>query len=148
MDTELHTDDDYYHGESIKDHTLTTITGAETGVDFIYEYSDITFLYTRVKVLSGGYEGLILDYGGSMIAQWEDKNEFSFEYTIFAAPDKLFKMNEAQAKDFKEFLALLLCDVVAARKDDPHEKEKLTNALLKQTALVGQIKINHEFYSR
>jgi hypothetical protein len=148
MGTELHVDEDYYVGKSANNNVLDKFTGTETGVDFIYEYSDLNFLQTRVKVLTGEYEGLILEYGGSGIAQWEDKNEFSFKHTIYEAPEKLLHMNESQASNLEKFLALLLCDVVAARRNDPKEKEKMTEAFLRQSSLVGRIKINNVFYSR
>ena len=133
---------------SVPELTTNSVSGPESKADFVYEYSDLNFLQTRVKVLSGEYAGLVLDYGGSYVVQWEDKNEFIFEHTIYAAPESLFFMDEKQSNEFKEFLKHLLCDVIEAKKKDPDESKKIMEALDKQNALVGSIKIDSKFYNR
>lgn len=138
----------YKSGAELKAPTPPFSSGMEAGVNFVYEYSDLNFLQTRVKVLTGDYTGLILDYGNSKVVQWEDKNEFSFDYTIYAMPDGLLGMHEEQANSFQEFLKNLLCDVIMARRNDPDEPRKLMEALVKEKNLVGSIKIDSKFYNR
>lgn len=138
----------YKSGAKLKAPPLPSSSGTEAGVNFVYEYSDLNFLQTRVKVLTGDYAGLILDYGRSYVTQWEDKNEFSFDYTIYVMPDRLLDMNKEQANDFQEFLKNLLCDVIIARRSDPDESKKLMEALTKKEFLVGAIKIDRKFYNR
>jgi len=148
MHTETHSSNEYYRGSALKNTPIIKSVGSETNVDFIYEYSDLNYLHTRVRVLSGEYENLILEFGSSTLTCWNDKdkslNEFSFDYTIYSAPDKLLYMSEEQDADFKEFLTKLLCDVVGARKNDPKEHDNFTAAIANQA--VGTINIDKKFY--
>ena len=50
----------------------------ENNIDFNYEYSDLNLFKTRVQILTGEYADTILEFGGSLLAQDENKNTFTF----------------------------------------------------------------------
>lgn len=118
----------------------------KNGVDFIYEYSDLNTLQTRVKVLTGKYSGLILEFGGSGLAQFENQNTFTFQYTLYAIPEQFKNQQLQKTKAFEEFLAYLLVDVIDARKNDKREKQKLNEALTHFGKQSSDIKIDDKFY--
>lgn len=146
------TNNEYYRGKGLAANVLATppksFSGMKPELDYIYEYSDTNFLHTRVKVLTGEYAGLILDYGGATVIRIGDENEFSFQHTFYEIPDVLFSMSEEKNLHFKDFLANLYCSVIEARKNDPDEKRKFTEARMKHDSLVGNIKIDAKFYNR
>jgi hypothetical protein len=100
----------------------------KNGIDFVYEYSDLNLFQTRVKVLTGRYRGLILEFGGSGLAQKGDENSFTFDYTLYEIPKHLACYQLRGTKEFEAFLAYLLVDVIDARNNDKKEKEKLDEA--------------------
>jgi len=118
----------------------------KNGKDFIYEYSDLNLFKTRVKVLTGEYADTILEFGGSMLTQWEDKNKFSFEYELFQIPANLKDVKLRGNPEFEKFLAYLLVDVISARKKDKKEYNKLMQAASAAGAPTCQIKIDPRFY--
>ena len=118
----------------------------KNGVDFIYEYSDLNLFQTRVKVLTGRYRGLILEFGGSGLAQYSDKNVFNFDYTLYEIPEQLTSYQLRGTKEFEEFLAYLLVDVVDARNNDPKELEKLHEAASVEGKTTSKIKIANSWY--
>jgi len=120
----------------------------ENNIDFNYEYSDLNSLKTRVAILTGEYADTILEFGGSILAQWEDKNTFTFEYQLFQIPQHLKGTVLKGTKDFEIFLGYLLVDVINARNNDKDEKNKLAQAASFKGALSNTIKIDPWFYSR
>lgn len=120
----------------------------ENGVDFEYEYSDLNLLKTRVKVLTGVYAGLVFEYGGSMLAQWEDKNMFTFEYTLYEVPEPFKGPALRKEASFNAFIAYLIVDVIKARREDSKEVEK-RNFVLHGDApkRFANIHINNRYYT-
>jgi hypothetical protein len=116
------------------------------GKDFIYEYSDLNVLKTRVKILTGKYADTILEFGGSMLAQIGDKNTFTFEYELFQLPRSLANTQLKGTKEFELFLGYLLVDVIDARNNDKKEYEKLTEAASADGMCNSVIKIDDKFY--
>jgi hypothetical protein len=120
-------------------------------IDFIYEYSDLKKLYTRVKVLTGHYEGLIIEFGGSTLAQWAEKrkvkNNFTFEYTIYQIPEQLKNYKLRGTPEFESFLAYLLVDVISDRNKDPKAKQKLDEALMAGGIKKSNINIDDSWYN-
>lgn len=118
----------------------------KNGVDFIYEYSDLNLFHTRVQILTGKYAGIILEYGGSGLAQWADKNLFNFDYILYEVPDQFYGPSLRKDKEFNEFLAYLLVDVINARKEDPLEKQKIEEAASYEGKTYSDIKISDKWY--
>jgi len=116
----------------------------KNGIDFVYEYSDLNLLQTRVKILTGEYAEIVLEFAGSNLAQWEDKNLFTFNYTLYEVPNKFSGPKLRTDKQFNEFLAYLLVDVIAARKTDEQEQNKLFDALNETNRL--NIQIDDKYY--
>ena len=114
--------------------------------DFIYEYSDLNLFRTRVQVFTGEYADTILEFGGSILAQWGDKNEFTFEYELFQIPQHLKDIKLKQDQEFQQFLTQLLVDVIAARNKDKEEYAKLMQAASAKGAPPCTIKIDPWFY--
>ena len=119
----------------------------ENGIDFEYEYSDLNLLHTRVKVLTGTYAGLIFEYGGSALAQWEGKNNFIFNYTLYEVPEPFKGPVLRKEAGFNEFIAYLIVDVVKARNNDVDETAK-QHAVLRNDApkRFANIHINPKYY--
>jgi hypothetical protein len=117
------------------------------GKDFVYEYSDLNLFQTRVQILTGRYKGVILEFGGSLLAQQGDKNTFTFDYTLYEVPEHLACYKLKGTKEFEEFLAYLLVDVIDARNNDPKELSKLHEAASDTGKTSSDIKIKDSFYS-
>jgi hypothetical protein len=100
----------------------------KNGKDFIYEYSDLNLFQTRVKILTGEYAGIVLEFGGSCLAQFKDQNTFTFDYTLYEVPDNFYGKTLRGDAKFVEYLGDLLVQVIASRNNDPKEKEKLDEA--------------------
>lgn len=115
-------------------------------VDFIYEYSDLNPLFTRVKILTGQYAGMVLEYGGSVLHQWEDKNEFRFEYILYEVPEPYDCATLRKDAAFNEFIGLLLVDVITARREDPNERLNIREAAADRGIQNSIIPINIGFY--
>jgi len=118
----------------------------ENGVDFEYEYSDLNLFHTRVKVLSGVYTGLVFEYGTSVLAQWGDKNSFTFEYILYEVPNQFEGPTLRKDAGFNEFIAYLIVDVIKARQNDAHEKVKLHEAANAGGKKYSSILINKKYY--
>ena len=118
----------------------------KSGVDFVYEYSDLNLFHTRVEILTGKYAGIILEFGGSMLAQIGDKNTFTFDYTLYEVPNQFNGPKLRADTGFNEFLAYLLVDVVDARKNDSEELSKLHEAASFKGKTNPTIKINDKWY--
>lgn len=118
----------------------------ENGVDFIYEYSDLNLFQTRVEVLRGEYAGLILEFGGSALAQWGDKNSFTFNYTLYKKPARLKDVVLRGDANFEKYLADLLISIISARHLDPKEKENLEEAAASAGKRNSKIHIPNKFY--
>ena len=118
----------------------------KNGIDFVYEYSDLNLFHTRVQILTGEYAGIILEYGGSGIAKWENKNLFNFDYILYEVPDQFYGPTLRKNVKFNEFLAYLLVNVINTKNQDPHEKEKLDIAASIEGVSFSKIKINPNWY--
>jgi hypothetical protein len=117
----------------------------KSGVDFIYEYSDLNYLKTRVHVLTGMYADTILEFGGSVLGQdGINPNTFVFEYELMQLSYSLKDTQLKGTKDFEHFLAYLLVDIIKAKKEDSKEKQKLLDAI--DGMAPGEIKIDDLFY--
>ena len=110
--------------------------------DFIYDYSDLNLLQTRVQVLNGEYAGMIVEIGGSSLTQWQDKNHFNFEYTLYQYPDS--KSNLEQTEEFKQFISSLIVGFVDHRRNSLDWKEQLEAAC--DGLNTCSIKIDRKFY--
>jgi hypothetical protein len=115
-------------------------------IDFIYEYSDLNELQTRVQVLTGEYKDTIVEFGGSNLLQNGSKNVFTFNYELYQIPRKFMNTQLKGNSDFEKFLAYLLVDVVSARKKDKQEHEKLMQAASYFGVKDSKIKIDEKFY--
>ena len=117
-------------------------------IDFEYEYSDLNLFNTRVKVLTGDYAGLVFEYGGAALAQWEDKNSFIFEYTLYEVPDAFDGPTLRKEAAFNEFIAYLIVDVIKARKEDVGEKFKLDEAASNVGKTYSNIPVHPKYYEQ
>ena len=100
----------------------------KNNIDFVYEYSDLNLFQTRVQILAGAYAGIVLEFGGSILAQIGDKNTFTFDYILYEVPDQFYGPSLRKDKEFNEYLGYLLVHVIQCRNLDPKEKEKLVEA--------------------
>lgn len=119
----------------------------KNGIDFIYEYSDLNLFQTRVQILTGKYAGIILEFGGSVLAQFSGKNTFTFEYTLYEVPDQFYGPRLRTDGEFNEYLGYLLVHVIQSRNLDPKEKEKLDEAASAEGKQYSNIKISESWYS-
>lgn len=118
----------------------------KNGIDFVYEYSDLNLFQTRVQVLTGKYAGVILEFGGSLLAQDGVNNDFSFEYTFYEIPKNTTLEAISRDPDILQFLSDLLIAVIVARRNDPEEHNKLMEAASVNGKTVAGIKINNRWY--
>ena len=100
----------------------------KNNIDYIYEYSDLNLFQTRVKVLTGHYADLVLEFGGSALEQSEEVNKFHFDYMLYAIPENLSKYKLRGTPDFEQFLSDLLIAIIVDRREDENWKSKLDNA--------------------
>lgn len=116
-------------------------------IDYIYEYSDLNLFQTRVKILTGDYANIILEFGGSAVTQRSDTpgGEFNFDYTLYYKPDNLKEVKLLGNKEFEAFLSEVLITIVNDRKDDRNERNKLHEAADNKN--VSEIKIDNSFYT-
>jgi hypothetical protein len=114
--------------------------------DFIYEYSDLNVLHTRVKLLTGVYAGLIFEYGGSMLAISNEENTFTFEYTLYEVPIGYDAVALRKDPAFNEYIAYAIIAVITARRNDKDELENLHEAASVDGVQNSKIKINACFY--
>jgi hypothetical protein len=118
----------------------------KNGKDFIYEYSDLNLLQTRIKILTGKYKGIIFELGSSHLTQAGEKNTFTFNYTLYEIPEKLNKVQLRGNSEFEEYLAYLIVDVINARNNDPKEQEKLNEAATAEGKIRADIPIDDKWY--
>ena len=117
----------------------------KSGIDFIYEYSDLNYLQTRVHVLTGKYADTILEFGGSVLGQdGVNPNKFVFQSELMQLPYSLKDTQLKGTKEFEEFLTYLLVDIIEAKNQDPEEHKKLIDAIDGKPP--GNIKIDDLFY--
>jgi len=117
----------------------------KSGIDFIYEYSDLNYLQTRVHILTGMYAETILEFGGSVLGQdGINPNKFLFQSELMQLPYSLKDTQLKGTKEFENFLAYLLVDIIEAKKQDPEEHKKLMDAIDGNPP--GNIKIDELFY--
>jgi hypothetical protein len=109
----------------------------QNNIDFIYEYSDLNVLQTRVKVLTGKYANTVLEYGGSGVMTGAGAPTFSFDYQLYICPN---------GEPSNKFLTNLLVSVIAARNSDASEKSKLEEAASAYGIQNSNIKIPESFY--
>lgn len=118
-------------------------------IDFIYEYSDLNLFHIRVQILTGKYAGIILEFGGSILAQDETHNEFTFNYILYEIPDQFYGPKLRTETEFNEFLGYLLVAVIDDKnKNSKEEYKNLMQAASTNGALLNTIKINPKFYSK
>jgi hypothetical protein len=118
----------------------------KNNIDFIYEYSDLNLFQTRVKILTGVYADIILEFGGSMLAQMGSENTFTFEYTLYQLPKQFDHAKLRANPAFNEFLAYLLVDIVDSRNNDLQEKIKLEEAASSDGKIGSAIEIDDKWY--
>jgi hypothetical protein len=119
--------------------------------DYIYEYSDLNLFHTRVRILTGRYKDVILEFGGSLLKRWydgesEEGNEFKFEYTLYEKPENLMNYKLKGAPEFEDYLCNLLINIIDDRKKDPDEKRKLMQASSIKGVQNSKIKIDRKWY--
>lgn len=118
----------------------------KNGVDFIYEYSDLNLFHTRVKILTGQYAGIVLEFGGSLLAQLGSENTFTFEYILYEVPDQFHGPALRAEPKFNEYLGYLLVDVINSRNKDRNEKAKLEEAASSTGKTDPKIVISENWY--
>lgn len=118
----------------------------KNGIDFIYEYSDLNLFQTRVKILTGEYAGIVLEFGGSYLSQSKDANSFTFEYTLYEVPDHLYNQIRKDKSEFIEYLGNLLICVIDSRNKDPKERQKLDEAASSLGKIDADIPISDKWY--
>lgn len=119
----------------------------KNGIDYIYEYSDLNFLQTRVEVLSGKYQGLIVEFGSSRLYEYNDVKDFTFDYTIYKEPPKYKLHKLLDNQKFEKYLSVLLTSILIDRKENPEiEKENITDALGHFRSKEPKINIDASFY--
>jgi hypothetical protein len=109
----------------------------KNNIDFIYEYSDLNVLQTRVEVLKGKYANTIFEYGGSGVMTGAGTPTFSFDYQLYVCPN---------GEPSNKFLTNLLVSVIAARNSDADEKSKSEEAASAYGVQNSRIKIPESFY--
>lgn len=116
--------------------------------DYIYEYSDLNLFQTRVKILTGEYKDIILEFADSHLIQRSDKpeGEFTFNYTLYFKPENLQNLKLIGNKKFEEFLSNLLINIIRDRKKDKKEKQKIEQVAHGDSQFIGKIKIDTKFY--
>jgi hypothetical protein len=120
----------------------------KNGIDFVYEYSDLNLFQTRVKVLTGKYAGMVLEFGGSVLIQNGVNNNFNFEYTFYELPKNLTLKGIKKDKGILQFLADLLVAVIDARRNDPKEHDKLMEAASVEGKQYSNINIDRKWYPK
>jgi len=123
----------------------------KNNIDYIYEYSDLNLFNTRVKLLTGDYKGMVLEFGGSGLLQWvngeESGNKFNFDYTIFDMPDES-KSNIKGKIEFEQYLCDLLITIIEHRRNDKKAHDKLMEAASKSGVKNSKIKIDKKWYKK
>ena len=115
----------------------------KNNVDFIYEYSDLNLFQTRVKVLTGKYTGMVVEFGGSHVISVLGKHDFTFDWTLYKKPDSGSVLHD---DEFQTFLADLLIAVIDDRNHDEDARDKLMEAASKSGVQSPKIKIPDQFY--
>ncbi len=115
--------------------------------DFVYEFSDLNLLQTRVQVLRGNYKGMIVEFGGSLLSTKAGKRggEFSFDFKLYRLPDEYPHAKMRVDDTVRRFLSNLLIAVVGDRHADKDALKKVQGAAEMRTS--SQIKIDPSFYS-
>ena len=116
--------------------------------DYIYEYSDLNLFQTRVKLLTGDYKDVILEFGGSYVVQSNDVQDFTFEYTLYDKPDNLLNVTLLGNKHFEEHLKTVLISIINDRKNDRSAHTKLMQAASSWGVTETNIKIDERFYEK
>ena len=118
--------------------------------DYIYEYSDLNLFQTRVKILTGDYKDVILEFGSSHVVQTSENTEtlFNFDYTLYFKPEKFNSIALRGDKNFEEYLSNLLINIISDRKKDKKEKLKLMEVAIANSTFKGKIKIDSSFYQQ
>jgi len=114
-------------------------------IDFIYAYSDLNMLKTRVQILTGKYKDTILEFGGSVFSMDTNPNTFCFEYELFHIPYAFKDIKLKGDKEFEVFLGNLLVDVISAKRNDPNEDYD-TRSSFDISTFKCSIKIDDKFY--
>lgn len=124
------------------------LSDMKNNIDFRYEYSDLNLFQTRVEVLAGNFKGMILEFGKSVLAQWDDKNLFEFDFTVYKKPDNLGDEKFIKTAEVDNFLTDLLVSVIQARREDPQEINKMNEAGSIKGKQYSDIEIDNKFYNR
>lgn len=116
--------------------------------DYIYEYSDLNKFQTRVKILTGDYAEVILEFGSSYVTRIAGKKggQFTFTYTLYAVPENLATLNLREDEPFQRYISTLLQSIIRDRKKDRKEKYKLMQAASNMGVVDSIIKIDDKFY--
>jgi hypothetical protein len=112
-------------------------------IDYIYEYSDLNPYYTRVKILTGEYQGVILEFGHFDMKLKSKKKKLTFDFTLYEKPTKFENVRLKEDKEFTEYLSEVLISILEAREADIHQLQKFMEA----EEVKSTIKINERFYS-
>jgi hypothetical protein len=115
--------------------------------DYIYEYSDLNLFQTRVKILTGEYAGIILEFGGSKLIQALHIQDFNFSYTLYEIPYNVISTQLSGNAKFEKYLSKLLISIIKDRQKDKNEQSKLEKAASAE-GCVSEIKIDEKFYNK
>jgi hypothetical protein len=116
--------------------------------DFIYEYSDLNLFYTRVKILTGKYSDVILEFGASNLVVLTNKpgGTFNFDYIIYDIPERLKDTKLRGTEEFEKYLSNLLITIIDDRKKSKKEHKKLMKAASAE-GTISEIKIDKKYYN-
>jgi len=119
----------------------------KSDVDYIREYSDLTDFQIRVKILTGEYKDIILEFGGSSIIQCSafTDTKMVYDYTLYYKPERFQNVNLRGDKDFENHLYELLINILRDIKKDKDNLEKLRDAV-DNPYYKGKITIDKRFY--
>jgi hypothetical protein len=114
----------------------------KNGIDFIYEYSDLNLFQTRAKVLTGKFQGLVVEFGSSAISSSQGKHHFSFDWTVYGLPQN----TSVKKQTFEKFLSKLLIAIIDHRHTDDESGNKIQEAARPLGVQTSSIKIDDSFY--
>jgi hypothetical protein len=114
--------------------------------DYIYEYSDLNLFQIRVKLLTGNYKDVIIEFGSSFLTYSEGIQDFTFTYTLYAKPDNLNNIKLMGSNKFETHLQKVLLNIIQDKKKDKKEHSKLMKAASKE-GTTSNIKIDTIFYN-
>ena len=126
------------------------VTNMKKDIDYIYEFSDLNWMHTRVKILTGELKGLIFEIGSSQAnIPLEGQAEMKLEYTLYSLPENVDCLSKLSQSDFDTFISDRVMDIFFDRENDKENHTKLLQqAALGLEFVTSNINIDAKFYPR